>query len=68
MKSLNEIYSYLITVVISTNLKGVSVSLLCVFSESQLYLMALRSPVYKPSALPRRGASPLVGEQLVGRR
>lgn len=30
--------------------------------------MALRSPVYKPSALPRRGASPLVGEQLVGRR
>ncbi len=70
MKRLNEIYCYLIAVVISSNLKGVSVCLscLCVFSESRLLLMALRSPVYKPSALPRRGASPLVGEQLVGRR
>jgi len=30
--------------------------------------MALRSPVYKPSPRPRRGASLLVREQLVGRR
>ncbi len=56
MKSLNEIYSYLITVVISTNLKGVSVALL-VFSLSLnctswrcalLYISRQRFPVVEP--------------------
>ncbi len=57
MKRLNEIYCYLIAVVISSNLKGVSVSLVSVFSLSldcyswrcaRLYISRQRFPVVEP--------------------